>query len=288
MEYLINLAILFGIYSMLALSLNMLIGMGGLVSLAQAAFYGIGAYATAIGMTSLGLGFFTTIILGIVVNAILAFVVGKILARFQGDYYAIVSAGLSIIVFSILQNWKSVTHGPLGIFGIGKPEIGSYTFYSNTAFLGLVMVFTVAFYMLYQWINKSSFGRVLKALREDEHLTHVMGYKTKQYKSVIFVLSAALSGIAGAFFASYIAFIDPSSFQLKEGIFLFTIIIVGGLSSAIGSVVGALILISLPEVLRFVGLPYETAAQLQQMIYGAMLLLMMIFKPQGLFGKYRM
>ena len=288
MEYLINLAILFGIYSMLALSLNMLIGMGGLVSLAQAAFYGIGAYATAIGMTSLGLGFFTTIILGIAVNAVLAFVVGKILARFQGDYYAIVSAGLSIIVFSILQNWKTVTHGPLGIFGIGKPEIGSYVFYSNTAFLGLVVVFTVALYVLYQWINKSSFGRVLKALREDEHLTHVMGYKTKQYKSVIFVLSAALSGIAGAFFASYIAFIDPSSFQLKEGIFLFTIIIVGGLSSAIGSVVGALILISLPEVLRFVGLPYETAAQLQQMIYGAMLLLMMVFKPQGLFGKYRM
>jgi len=288
MEYLINLAILFGIYSMLALSLNMLIGMSGLVSLAQAAFYGIGAYATAIGMTSLGLGFFTTILFGIVINAVLAFVVGKILARFQGDYYAIVSAGLSIIVFSILQNWKSVTHGPLGIFGIGKPQIGSYAFYSNTAFLGLVAVFTVALYVLYQWINKSSFGRVLKALREDEHLTHVMGYKTKQYKSVIFVLSAALSGIAGAFFASYIAFIDPSSFQLKEGIFLFTIIIVGGLSSAIGSVVGALILISLPEVLRFVGLPYETAAQLQQMIYGALLLLMMIFKPQGLFGKYRM
>ena len=288
MEYLINLAILFGIYSMLALSLNMLIGMSGLVSLAQAAFYGIGAYATAIGMTSLGLGFFTTIILGIIINAVIAFVVGKILARFQGDYYAIVSAGLSIIVFSILQNWKSVTHGPLGIFGIGKPEIGSYAFYSNTAFLGLVAVFTVALYVLYQWINQSSFGRVLKALREDEKLTQSMGYKTKHYKSVIFVLSAALSGIAGAFFASYIAFIDPSSFQLKEGIFLFTIIIVGGLSSALGSIVGALILISLPEVLRFIGLPYETAAQLQQMIYGAMLLLMMIFKPQGLFGKYRM
>ena len=288
MEYLINLAILFGIYSMLALSLNMLIGMSGLVSLAQAAFYGIGAYATAIGMTSFGLGFFTTIILGIVVNAILAFVVGKILARFQGDYYAIVSAGLSIIVFSILQNWKTVTHGPLGIFGIGKPAIGSYTFYSNTAFLGLVVIFTIVLYILYQWINRSSFGRVLKALREDEKLAQSMGYKTKHFKSVIFVLSASLSGIAGAFFASYIAFIDPSSFQLKEGIFLFTIIIVGGLSSARGSVVGALILISLPEVLRFIGLPYETAAQLQQMIYGAMLLLMMIFKPQGLFGKYRM
>ena len=92
-----------------------------------------------------------------------------------------------------------------------------------------------------------------------------------------------MSGIAGAMFASYISFIDPSTFQLKEGIFLFTIIIVGGLSSAKGSIVGALILISLPEVLRFIGLPYETAAQLQQIIYGALLVLMMILRPQGLF-----
>ncbi len=288
MEYLINLAILFGIYSMLALSLNLVVGMSGLVSLAQAAFYGIGAYATAIGMTSLGLGFFTTILLGMVINAAIAFVVGKILARFQGDYYAIVSAGLSIIVFSILLNWKSVTNGPLGIFGIGKPEIAGYAFYSNSAFLMLTLVFSLVIYAIYWWIDRSSFGRVLKALREDEKLTQIMGYKTKYYKSVIFVLSAALSGVAGAFFASYIAFIDPSTFQLKEGIFLFTIIIVGGLSSARGSVIGALILISLPEVLRFIGLPYETAAQMQQIIYGAMLLLMMIFKPQGLFGKYRM
>ena len=288
MEYLINLAILFGIYSMLALSLNLVVGMSGLVSLAQAAFYGIGAYATAIGMTSLGLGFFTTILLGMVINAAIAFVVGKILARFQGDYYAIVSAGLSIIVFSILLNWKSVTNGPLGIFGIGKPEIAGYAFYSNSAFLMLTLVFSLVIYAIYWWIDRSSFGRVLKALREDEKLTQIMGYKTKYYKSVIFVLSAALSGVSGAFFASYIAFIDPSTFQLKEGIFLFTIIIVGGLSSARGSVIGALILISLPEVLRFIGLPYETAAQMQQIIYGAMLLLMMIFKPQGLFGKYRM
>ncbi|MBP5399786.1 MAG: branched-chain amino acid ABC transporter permease [Alphaproteobacteria bacterium] len=288
MEYIINLAILFCIYGMLALSLNMVIGMSGLVSLAQAAFYGIGAYATAIGMTSLGMGFFSSILLGILINAIISLVVGKILARFQYDYYAIVSAGLSVIVFSILLNWKDVTNGALGIYGIGKPAIGSYTFYSNATFLGLIFIFTVAVYLLYMWIDRSSFGRVLKGLREDEKLTQSMGYKTKHYKSIIFVLSATLSGVAGSFFASYIAFIDPSTFQLKEGIFLFTIIIVGGLSSALGSVVGALVLISLPEVLRFIGLPYETAAQLQQIIYGAMLVLMMVFKPQGLFGKYRM
>lgn len=288
MEYLINLAILFSIYSMLALSLNLVIGMSGLVSLAQAAFYGIGAYATAVGMVSYGLGFFTTVGFGIIINISIACVIGKILSGFRGDYYAIVSAGLSIIVFSILLNWKTVTNGPLGIFGIGKPNIADYYFYSNISFLALTLFCTTIILGIYHWIDKSSFGRVLKSLREDEQLTSSLGYKTRHYKNFIFVLSAALSGIAGAFLASYISFIDPTSFQLKEGIFLFTIIIVGGLSSAKGSIAGALVLIALPEILRFIGLPSATAAQLQQIIYGALLLLLMLFKPQGLFGKYRM
>ena len=288
MEDLINLAILFCIYGTLALSLNMVVGMAGLLSLAQAAFYGIGAYAAAIGMTELGLGFFSTLLLGMLANGILAFVVGKILSRFQGDYYAIVSAGLSVIVFSVLLNWKDLTNGPLGIFGIPKPEIGSFRLVSNFSYLVLCLAAVALSCGIYVLFDRSSFGRTLKALREDEQLTRLQGYNTKHFKSIVFVVSAMMSGIAGAMFASYISFIDPSTFQLKEGIFLFTIIIVGGLSSAKGSIAGALILISLPEVLRFIGLPYETAAQLQQIIYGALLVLMMILRPQGLFGKYRM
>ena len=288
MEYLINLAILFCIYGTLALSLNMVVGMAGLLSLAQAAFYGIGAYAAAIGMTELGLGFFSTLLLGMLANGILAFVVGKILSRFQGDYYAIVSAGLSVIVFSVLLNWKDLTNGPLGIFGIPKPEIGSFRLVSNFSYLVLCLAAVALSCGIYVLFDRSSFGRTLKALREDEQLTRLQGYNTKHFKSIVFVVSAMMSGIAGAMFASYISFIDPSTFQLKEGIFLFTIIIVGGLSSAKGSIAGALILISLPEVLRFIGLPDETAAQLQQIIYGALLVLMMILRPQGLFGKYRM
>lgn len=288
MEYLINLAILFCIYGTLALSLNMVVGMAGLLSLAQAAFYGIGAYAAAIGMTELGLGFFSTLLLGMLANGILAFVVGKILSRFQGDYYAIVSAGLSVIVFSVLLNWKDLTNGPLGIFGIPKPEIGSFRLVSNFSYLVLCLAAVALSCGIYVLFDRSSFGRTLKALREDEQLTRLQGYNTKHFKSIVFVVSAMMSGIAGAMFASYISFIDPSTFQLKEGIFLFTIIIVGGLSSAKGSIAGALILISLPEVLRFIGMPYETAAQLQQIIYGALLVLMMILRPQGLFGKYRM
>lgn len=288
MEYLISLGILFCIYSMLALSLNMVVGLTGLLSLAQAAFYGIGAYATALGMAKLGLDFSLTLLIGAAVNAVIAFTVGKILSRFQGDYYAIVSAGLAIIVFSILLNWKGLTNGPLGVAGIGKPEALGIDFYSNINFMILCLIFTIVVYGIYYWIDKSSFGRCLKVIREDEQLARVLGYNAKHFKSIIFVLSAMLSGVAGGLFACYIGFIDPSSFQLKEGIFLFTIIILGGLSSAWGSIVGALILISLPEVLRFIGLPYETAAQLQQMIYGGMLVLIMVLRPQGILGKYKM
>ena len=288
MEYLLNLGILFCIYGVLALSLNMVVGMSGLLSLAQAAFYGIGAYGTALGMTALGLGFFASLALGATINIALALMVGRILARWKGDYYAIVSAGLSIIVFSVLLNWKDLTRGPLGIFGIGKPSLFGLHIETNFGFLVLCLVVLGAVFALYELIDRSSFGRGLKAIREDEQLAGVLGYHTQRMKSIIFVLSAVIAGIAGGLFASYIAFIDPSTFQVQEGIFLFTIIIIGGLSSSYGSVLGALVLLSLPEALRFLGLPHQTAAQMQQIIYGALLVVMMVFKPKGFLGKYRM
>jgi len=266
----------------------MVVGLTGLLSLAQAAFYGIGAYATALGMTTMGLDFFSSILLGMAINAVIAFVVGKILSQFKGDYYAIVSAGLSIIVFSVLLNWKDVTNGPIGIFGIPKPEVASFAFTSSTSFFVLSLALAALVFGIFQWLNKSSFGRALKAIREDEQLAQVMGYNTRRMKSIIFVVSAMLSGVAGALFASYIAFIDPFTFTMNEGIFLFTIIILGGLSDAWGSVLGAVILISLPEVLRFLGLSYEHTAQIQKIIYGLALVLIVAFRPQGILGKYKM
>lgn len=287
MEYFINLGILFCIYAMLALSLNMVVGLSGLVSLAHAAFYGIGAYAVGILMTKQGFGFWTSMFVGMILNGITAFAIGKILSKFKGDYYAIVSAGLSVIVFSVLLNFKSLTNGSIGIYGIGKPAVANFHFYSSLSFLILALVFVGIFCAIFVMLDKSSFGRTLKGLREDEELTISLGYKTARYKSFVFTMSAMIAGIAGSFFASYIAFIDPTTFQLAEGIFFFTMITVGGLSSALGSIVGAAILLALPEGLRFLGLPYETAAQIQQLIYGTMLVLMMAFRPQGLLGKYR-
>lgn len=288
MEYLINLGILFCIYGVLALSLNMVVGMTGLLSLGHAAFFGIGAYATAIVMTESEINFFVSLLIGAVINIAVAYFVGKILSRFSGGYYSIVSSGLAIIVYSLLLNWKDLTNGPLGIFGIPKPSLFGMAIDSNSAFFVLSLIVLALIYALYVYIDRSSYGRALKAIREDEGLAVVMGYPAHRMKTVIFLLSAVIAGIAGALFASYIAFIDPSTFQVHESIFLFTIIIIGGLASGVGSIVGALILLSLPEVLRFVGLPYETAAQLQQIIYGLALILIMVYKPRGLFGKYRM
>ena len=288
MEYLINLGILFCIYGVLALSLNMVVGMTGLLSLGHAAFFGIGAYATAIVMTGFGINFFVSLLIGAVINIAVAYIVGRILSRFSGGYYAIVSAGLAIIVYSLLLNWKDLTNGPLGIFGIPKPSIFGFAIDSNAAFLGLAFIVLALISALYRWIDRSSYGRGLKAIREDEELATVMGYPVERFKNIIFLLSAVVAGVAGGLFASYIAFIDPSTFQIHESIFLFTIIIIGGLASSIGSIAGALILLSLPEILRFVGLPYEIAAQLQQIIYGLALILIMVYRPRGLFGKYRM
>ncbi|MCL1786262.1 MAG: branched-chain amino acid ABC transporter permease [Alphaproteobacteria bacterium] len=288
MEYLLNLGILFCIYGVLALSLNMVVGMAGMLSLAAAAFYGIGAYAAALGMTAFGLNFFVAIALGAGLNIIAAGAVGKILSRWRGDYYAIVSAGLSIIVFSILLNWRELTRGPLGIFGIPKPVIFGHALESGAEYFILCLFVLAAVFALYEWFDRSSFGRALKAVREDEQLAGVLGYPARKMKSLVFILAAVIAGIAGALFASYIAFIDPSTFNVQTSIFLFTIIIIGGLASSKGAILGAIVLISLPEILRFIGLPGQVAAPVQQIIYGAALVLMMIFKPKGFLGKYRM
>lgn len=288
MEYIINIFILLAIYGILAISLNIVVGYTGLLSLAQSAFYGIGAYATAILVTRYQINFFVTVIAGMIVCAIIGFLIGSILSKFKGDYYAIVSSGLTIIIFNTLLNYEELTNGPIGIFGIGRPDLFGFSFASNINFLILCLAFLCGVYYLNKHIVNSSFGRVLKAIREDEELVVVMGHHREAPKMIAFLLSASLTSIAGSLFASYLMFIDPMTFQLHEAIFIFTIIIIGGLADLKGSMLGAVIMVSLPEVLRFLGLPQETAAQLQQLIYGLLLVLLMYIRPQGILGKYRM
>lgn len=288
MEYLIHLAILFAIYGILGISLNLVVGYTGLLSVTHAAFYGIGAYATAILLTSFGANFFLSAIAGAVVSAVAALLIGLVLSKFDDDYYALASFGFNIIIFSVFLNWQSLTRGPLGIPGISKPNLFSFDFSSNLSFLVLSLIFLALIYFASRFIVNSSFGRVLKAIREDEGAIQIFGYNTLYFKLAIFVISAAMAAVAGSLYASYITFIDPSSFWLMESIFILAIIILGGMANLKGSLLGALFLILLPEALRFVGMPNDIAAQTRQVIYGVILILLMLYRPQGMAGEYKM
>ena len=164
MEYLYHLAVLFTIYAGLAISLDLIVGYTGLLSVTRAAFYGFGAYSTAILMTRYGFNFFVSVGVGIVVSMALALLIGYVLSRFKDDYYALVSFGFNIIVFSIFLNWQDLTRGPLGIPGIGKPELFGFTFSSTLEFLALAVVLMALVYGVARFIVNSSFGRVLKAI----------------------------------------------------------------------------------------------------------------------------
>lgn len=288
MEYLIHILILIGIYGILGLALNLVVGYTGLLSLAQAAFYGIGAYTTAILMTEHGWNFFPALGVAVLLTAGISFLIGLVLSKFRGDYYALVSLGFTVIVYSVLLNWQNFTHGPLGIPGILRPTIGPISFSDNGMFLLLVAVFLAVAYGIARFVTRSSFGRVLKAIREDEQAIAVFGYRTHQFKLSVFVLSAAITAIAGSLIATYITFIDPSIFTVHESILILAIIILGGLASIRGSVLGAIIMIVLPEAMRFVGFPGDIAAQMRQLVYGILLIVLMLRRPQGMIGEYKL
>jgi len=168
MEYIINLAILLLIYAILGLSLNLVVGYTGLLSTAHAAFYGIGAYAAAILVSTHNVNFFLAMLAGMCASALAALLIGVVLSRFAGDYYALVSLGFNVIAYSVLLNWQGLTRGPLGIPGISRPALLGLGFSSNASFLALTIVFLAATYLVSRFIVGSSFGRVLKAVREDE------------------------------------------------------------------------------------------------------------------------
>ncbi|MEI8328243.1 MAG: branched-chain amino acid ABC transporter permease [Candidatus Taylorbacteria bacterium] len=288
MEYLIHIAILISIYGILGLSLNLVVGFTGLLSITQAAFYGIGAYTTAILLTGTGMNFFLAMILGMVISGVCSLAIGFVLSKFKDDYYALGSFGFNVIIYSIFLNWQSLTRGPLGIPGIPRPSLFGFTFSENIWFLLLSIIFLILVYFVCRFITGSSFGRVLKSIREDEEAISVFGYRTLWYKLAIFVISAMMASIAGSLFASYITFIDPSSFTLSESIFILAIIILGGLANNKGAMIGAACLILLPEILRFVGFPDDIAAQMRQVTYGVILILLMLYRPQGLVGEYKL
>lgn len=286
MAYLLHISILTGIYTLLSVSLNLIVGYTGMLSVAHAAFYGVGAYVTAVMALKLQTGLWLNLFCAMLLSGLLGGLIGLPALRIRDDYLAIATFGFQVIVFSILNNWVDVTGGSQGLPGIPPPIIFGYPLNSPASFLSLTLGFCALVIGLAYRIVNSPYGRVLKAIREDEIFALSLGKHVTTYKISIFVIGAGIAAIAGCLYAYYIQFIDPTSFTVMESIFIISIVIIGGAGSLVGSVVGAAFLVIVPELLRFLGLPVAIAANIRQILYGSLLVGFMLWKPQGLLGTY--
>jgi len=287
MEYILHVLVLVTIYTVLAVSLDLLAGQTGLLSIAHAAFYGLGAYASALLAVRWGAGFLLGVFGGMVFAAFVSFAVSLPSLRLHDDYFVIATFGFQMILFSIFNNWVELTRGPLGIPGIPQAVIFGWHVDTHGKFLVLSSVFAALAYLTVWRLATSPFGRVLHAIREDEVFAKSLGKNTLYFKVAAFAVSAALAASAGSLYAHYITYIDPTSFSVMESILVISIVIIGGAGSTWGPLIGAVVLVTLPEALRFIGLPSSVAANLRQIFYGALLVFMMMFRPRGLVGRYR-
>lgn len=287
MNYLYHLVIYFEIYAVVALTLNLLIGYGGLLQVAHAAYYGVGAYTAALLWNQAGLGFFPGLLAGAGMAGLLSLLVSLPAWRFRGDFFVMISMAVQSLIYAVLYNWTDLTNGPFGITGIPRPEIFDYEFVTTSSITLLFGGLAAAIGGLIAMLKWSPFGRALIAMRDDELAARSIGIPVDRLKLLAFAIAAALVAIAGGMYASYVSYIDPTSFGLNESILMLSMVIVGGTGNVRGPLVGAAVLILLPEALRMVNLPDSVAANVRLLAYGLLLVLMMRLRPQGLAGAYR-
>lgn len=287
MEYFLHILVIAGIYIILTLSLNLVVGYTGLAALGHAAFSCMGAYVSALLALNYGLSPWIGLVLGACVAALLGIVIGFPSLRLKGDYLALATFGAGVIVYSVAKNWVTVTRGPMGLPGIPGFSVFGTQLSGVWQYLGLVIIFVIITYFVIRRIVNSPFGRTLRGIREDEVAAVAMGKNINKYKIIVFVVGAFFAGIAGSLYAHYITFIDPSSFTVMESITILLMVVFGGMGSLVGSFVGAAVLVIFPELLRFLGMPSSVAAPLRQMIYGLLLIVLMLKRPQGILGTYR-
>ncbi len=275
--FILHLAILAGIYVILAVSLNLIIGFAGQVSLGHAAFYGIGAYASTLTALSWNLPYPLLALTAMLAGGLCGLALGLPTLRLREDYLAIVTLGFGVIIDLVIRN-LDITGGPDGIVGIPSPEILGLSFRGPYLYLALVAA-GVAFTLLLTYLLVNSYhGRALRAIRDHEITAQVMGINSPAYKVAVFALAAALAGLAGSLFAHYIRHINYESFGLHASILIVCMVVLGGMGSILGSVAGAVILTVLPETLR----GFEAY---QDLIYGGLLVALLVWRPQGLLGR---
>ncbi len=258
-----------------------------MVSLAHAGFYGIGAYTTAILSQQFQLPFWINLPVAMLVCLIISLVVSLIALRTVDDYFIICTLGIQVIIFSLMNNWMDLTRGPLGISGIPSISLFGIALDGKIFFLLLSALFMLAVWYALNNLFNSAFGKTLLAISEDEIYAESIGKNVYQSKVISYAISAAIAAVPGALYAHYISYIDPTSFTVAESIFILSIVIIGGMGNLTGSFLAAAFMILLPEMLRFVGMPNNIAANMRQIIYGAILVLVMMSGKNGISEYFR-
>jgi branched-chain amino acid transport system permease protein len=277
-QYILRIGIVIGIYTILSLALNLVAGYTGQLSMGNAGFYAIGAYTSTLLLLRGDINYWLTLPLAAGLAGICGLLLGLPTFRLRGSYLTIVTLGFGEIVRMILMNWDSVTNGTLGIRNIPAPSVFGFTLsIRNGGFFYLVWFLVILVATASRFIVNSKVGRAFISIREDEIAAQMMGIKTTKYKALAFVLSAFFSGLAGAFYAPMVQYIDPNSFTFEVSSQIISLAILGGLGTMRGMFFGAAVLIVFPEVSRFL-MDYRFV------IYGVILVLMMRFRPQGLLG----
>ena len=297
MNYLLHLLIYLSIYSIVAMSLNMIVGYCGLLSLAQAGYFAVGSYVYALTTLKLGFGFLPALTLAVGVAALLSLALSLPAWRFKGDSFVMVSLAVQTLFFSMFFNWSNpgaepgtvtnLTNGPFGLAGIPKPSFFQFKADSLPSIAILSLVLATLCGLLCWRLLSSPWGRLLKSMRDDELALRGLGKNVRLAKLQVFAIACGMAAIAGAIYASYVGYINPSAASLDQSILMLCMVLVGGVSNLKGPLVGALVLLTIPELLRFAQIPDEFAANVRLMLYGVALVLMMHFRPQGIAGEYR-
>ena len=273
-----------GIYVIVAVGLGLLMGYAGQISLGQAAFYGVGAYTTAVLSTTFGLSPWISLIFSLLIPAILAFVMGFTMSRLNGYYLAMATLALGMIVHSVLVEWREVTKGATGFFGIPQINLFGITLNQGINYYYFVWFFALLVIVISLNIVHSRVGRALRSIHDSEIASSSMGVNTGKYKMQIFILSSMFAGLAGWLFAHMSYSISPSSFTFDASIIFLAMVVLGGSSSVWGAVIGALLIRMIGIIVQALGENFSfITSDFEKVLYGFLLMVVVIFMPRGLF-----
>lgn len=286
-NFILVLLIYLGIFSVLSLSLNLITGYTGLLSLCHAAFMSIGAYTTAIILTRVQVNLILVVLISGLMASFFGLLIGLPTLRLKGDYLAIATLGFGEIVRNVIINWDAVTNGPFGIHGIPFPTFFGYTFSPRNLYQFFIMVWIAVFitYFVLDRLMKTRFGRALEAIREDEVAAVSMGINIAKYKIFSFMVGAFFAGVAGSLWVVYLRSVSANSFDFMMSVMILCMVVLGGLGNNFAAIVGAVILTIARYLPQLTGISSLIKPQYNQILFGGILVFMMIYRPQGLLGR---